>query len=43
MEKNQLKMYDAPVVEVVEMKVSAPLLEGSGGSDWDPSDPVPRY
>ena len=26
MEKKEMKMYEAPVMEVVEMEVSAPLL-----------------
>ena len=29
MDKKELKFYEVPACEVVEMKVSAPLLEGS--------------
>ena len=36
MEKKELKMYEAPAVEVVEMEVSAPLLEGSDYLDETP-------
>ena len=35
MEKRELKFYEAPAVEVVEMEVSAPLLEGSETSPGD--------
>ena len=33
MEKNQMKMYDAPIVEVVELEISATLLAGSTNAD----------
>ena len=37
MNKKDLKMYEAPVCEVVELKVSATLLAGS----YDPLNPKP--
>ena len=36
MEKRELKFYEAPAVEVVEMEVSAPLLQASG--EFKPGD-----
>ena len=30
MEKKEMKFYEAPAMEVVEMEMSAPLLAGSG-------------
>ena len=36
MEKREMKMYEAPIVEVVEMDMSAPLLAGSEGSSVFP-------
>ena len=40
MEKKQLKWYDAPVVEIVELEAKVSLLAGSdepeGGTPWDP-------
>ena len=33
MEKNNLKWYEAPQVEVVEMETGASLLAGSGGNE----------
>ena len=37
MEKKVMKMYEAPVVEIVELEVSAPLLQESG-TPLDPED-----
>ena len=39
MKKKEMKFYEAPAMEVVEMEVSAPLLEGSG-SVWDQDYPT---
>ena len=41
MEKNQLKMYDAPIVEVVEMEAKIALLAGS--SELDPQEPAEEW
>lgn len=39
MNKKDLKMYEAPACEVVELEVSAPLLQGSGDTETiDESD-----
>ena len=38
MEKNQLKWYEAPATEVIEMEVSAPLLAGSDPSVFPPTE-----
>ena len=35
MEKKELKMYDAPVVEVVELEAKTSLLAGSTGMGED--------
>ena len=39
MEKKNLKMYEAPAVEIVEMEVTVSLLAGSqltdGDNGWD--------
>ena len=41
MDKKELKFYDAPACEVVELKSSTSLLAGSiqTGSDGNPSGP----
>ena len=36
MEKKEMKMYEAPAMEVVEMEVSAPLFQGSNYLDETP-------
>ena len=33
MDKKELKFYEAPAFDVVELRVSAPLLQGSGDSE----------
>ena len=41
MEKKNLKMYEAPVVEVVEMETAGVMLAGSDTeieSPWNPGD-----
>ena len=38
MEKRELKFYETPAVEVVEMEVSAPLLQESSNVGVDDGD-----
>lgn len=38
MDKKELKFYEAPACEVVEMKANVALLAGSGGGAEDPED-----
>ena len=43
MEKKDLKMYEAPAVEVVEMETAGVMLAGSDtGTEWDP-EPSPWH
>ena len=37
MEKREMKFYETPAMEVVEMEVSAPLLQGSDFLDETPN------
>ena len=37
MEKKAMKVYEAPVVEIVELEAKTALLAGSG-TEWDPED-----
>ena len=37
MEKKELKWYESPVVEVVQMEVEGAICATSG-SEWDPDD-----
>lgn len=39
MEKKELKMYDAPIVEVVELEAKIALLAGSGGDGGQDIEP----
>ena len=39
MEKNQLKWYESPAVEVVEMEALS-VICASEGSIWDPQEPA---
>ena len=39
MEKNQLKWYETPAMEVVELEAKISLLAGSGGLDDEPQLP----
>ena len=38
MEKNQLKWYDAPIVEVVELEVQKMLCGSTNVDDWEQGD-----
>ena len=38
MEKNQLKVYEAPAVEIVELEAKIVLLAGSGDDYTEDSD-----
>ena len=40
MKKKELKMYEAPVVEVVEMEAQSVICASDPTSDWDPNWPA---
>ena len=42
MEKKDLKMYEAPAVEVVEMEVASVMLAGSGDDPFEDT-PTDQY
>ena len=40
MDKKELKFYESPAMDVVEMKLKAHLLEGSGDSETIDDDDI---